>query len=381
MMPAILGGPPAFPHGPPKGAAAQPDILAAVSDAMGDGSWCRYHGPHVETLEHLLTVRFGVKYALACASGTLAVEVALRTVGVGPGDEVILAGYEYESNFLTIHALGAKPVLIDIAGGNWNLAPDQLEAAISPATRAILASHLHGGIVPMPAVRAIADSRGIALVEDAAQCPGAAIGSTPCGSFGRIGTLSFGGTKLLSAGRGGALLVDDARDWQRARNLLTRGVQQWAPLSELQAAVLVPQLTRLPRDTETRRQAVERLTACPLPGLARFENAEGSSPAYYKVGFCYDPAAFGLSRDLFVKAMRAEGIAFDVGFKALHLGRSPSRFRAVGGLPESTRAGACCVKLHHPVLLEGNTAIEIVARTIENIYRNANEIRAAVPPS
>lgn len=347
---------------------------------MADGSWGQYRGPHVEELERQLAQRFDVPVAMTCASGTLAVQAALRSVGVEAGDEVILAAYEYESNFLTVHAMGAKPVLVDVSPANWNLDPKQLEAAIGPKTKAILATHLHGGLVPMEEVKAIADEHRIAVVEDAAQCPGASIGARPCGGLGTVGTLSFGGSKLLTAGRGGAILFREDRAYQRAKLWLNRGVQPWAPLSELQAAILLPQLATLGADTERRLKSVAVLSSIPVPGLTLFENREGST-AYYKIGFRFDPAAFGLSRSLFVKAMRAEEIAFDPGFKSLHVGRSPSRFRAVGSLDEATRAGECCVKLHHPVLLDGNGGVEIVARTVENIYRNANEISAAFPPS
>jgi perosamine synthetase len=375
--PAILGGTPAFPDGPPQWPAAPRDVMEAIAAAMNDGTWGQYHGPHVEALEKALAERFAVPFALTCASGTLAVESALRAVGVQAGDEVILAAYEYESNFLTVHALGAKPVLVDVSAANANLDPSGVEAAIGAKTKAILVSHLHGGVVPVDAVTAF----GIPVVEDCAQCPGARIGGRPCGGFGAVGTLSFGGSKLLAAGRGGALLFQDERAYQRAKVWLHRGVQGWAALSEIQAAVLHPQFARLEADNRKRAEFVGILAGVNVPGLSIFDNATDAEPAYYKVGFRFDPVAFGLPRELFLRAVRAEGIAFDAGFKALHLGRSPSRFRAVGELPESARAGDGVVKLHHPVLLEGNGAAEIVARTLANIYRNANEISAAYPPS
>jgi perosamine synthetase len=374
-IPAILGGPPAFPDGPPAWPKAPRDVMEAIAKAMNDGAWGQYRGPHVEELERWLAERFQVPRVLTCASGTLAVEAALRAVGVNAGDEVILAAYEYESNFLTIHALGAKPVLVDVEPGNWNLDPDKLEAAIGPKTKAILVSHLHGGVVPMPL------ASGVPVVEDCAQCPGAAIGSRPCGSFGTVGTLSFGGSKLLAAGRGGALLFQDERDYHRAKIWLHRGVQAWAALSELQAAVLLPQLARLDTDNRLRSDAVRRIASAAVPGLAPFENTGDVVSSYYKVGFRFDSSLFGLPRDLFLRAMRAEGIAFDAGFQALHIGRSPSRYRVVDPLQEATRASEGCVKLHHPVLLAGNEAVEIVARTLANIYRNANDISAAFPPS
>src|SRR5207249_1402140 len=109
------------------------------------------------------------------ASGTLAVEMALRALKIGAGDEVILSAYDYPGNFLTVHAVGARPALVDVEPCNWNLDPSLLQGATTPATRAILVSHLHGGMVPMREVRSFADAHGLQLVEDAAQAPGAMV--------------------------------------------------------------------------------------------------------------------------------------------------------------------------------------------------------------
>src|SRR6476469_7530348 len=128
---------------------ADPEILAALQSAFADGTWGRYHGGHVERLEARLAAFHDVPHALTCASGTLAVEAALRALRVGPGDEVVLAAYDYESNFLTLHAVGAKPVLVDVAPHNWQFDPSQLERAFTPQTKAVICSHLHGGLVPM----------------------------------------------------------------------------------------------------------------------------------------------------------------------------------------------------------------------------------------
>ena len=94
---------------------------------------------------------------------------------------------------MPVHALGAKPVLVEVAPGNWNLDPEQLEAAITPQTRAVLCSHLHGGVVPMSEVMAIAARHDVKVVEDAAQAPGATVQGKPAGTWGHIGTMSFGG--------------------------------------------------------------------------------------------------------------------------------------------------------------------------------------------
>ncbi len=412
----MLGGSPVRPEGPPTWPLPDPDVHAALAAAVASGAWGQYHGAEVCALESELAAFHGVPHALTCASGTLAVEAALRALRVGAGDEVVMAAYDYESTFLTLHAIGAKPVLIDVHPQNWQLDPAKLEAAITPQTKVVICSHLHGGLVPMREVTEIARKHGIGVVEDAAQAPGATIDGNPAGTWGAVGTLSFGGSKLLTAGRGGALVLSDSRFHQRAKQWLHRGLQQWAPLSELQAAALRPQLRKLPEATRRRAERVRELVEgleepnppTPFPkkeggAEPKAEDANGASltplsppsflgkgvgglgsvpslPAFYKLGFQYDPAAFGLSRELFVKALRAEGIAFDAGFKALHVGRSPSRFRAAGELTHAADAHDRCVMLHHPVLSGATADVQQVAEAVAKVYRYRDELTRSAAP-
>jgi len=377
-LPAILGGAPVRPEGPPAWPFPDPEVRAAVEEALASGAWGQYHGPHVCALEAELAALHGVPHALTCASGTLAVEAALRALRVGPGDEVVMAAYDYESNFLTVHALGAKPVLVDLRPDNFQLDETELAAAFTPLTKAVICSHLHGGIVDVPAVRALCAARGVGVIEDAAQAPGATAFGAPAGTHGDIGTLSFGGSKLLTAGRGGALLFRDALLYQRAKTWLHRGVQAWAPLSELQAAALRPQLRALAARTAWRAERVREVCEDLPPGLVPFAQPHaGCAPAYYKLGFAYDPGAFGLSRDLFAKAVRAEGVALDAGFRALHVGRSPSRYRAVGALPSAARAHERCAILHHPVLGLSQADARQVAEAAAKVYRYRDAIARA----
>jgi perosamine synthetase len=377
-LPAILGGSPVRPAGAPAWPLPDPAVQAALESALADGAWGRYHGPAVPALEQALATLHGVAHALTCASGTLAGEVALRALQVGPGDEVILPAYDYEANFLNIHAVGARPVLVDVDAANATLCPERLAEAIGPSVKAILVSHLHGGLAPMGRIRAIADRHGLAVIEDAAQAPGASVDGKPAGAWGDVGILSFGGSKLLCAGRGGALLMHRADVHQRARLWLSRGLQQWAALSELQAAVLSPQLAQLRERTAYRFGQVRRLVESldGVPGLTLFQNAPDSGePAYYKVGFHFDEDRFGLSREVFVKAVRAEGVAFDEGFRALHVGRGANRFRAAGALPLAESAHRNVVMLHHPVLSLGPEEIDMVALGVRKTYRNVQRLR------
>jgi dTDP-4-amino-4,6-dideoxygalactose transaminase len=368
-LPALLGGPPVRPQGPPDWPVADPEVREALQAAYADGSWGKYRGPHVQRLEEWLRAYHGLDFALTCASGTFAVELALRALKVGPGDEVILAAYDYPGNFLSVHAVGARPVLVDVDPDNWNLAVAHLAAAVGPDTRAVIATHLHGGVVPMREVMALAESHGLGVIEDAAQAPGATVQGRKAGTWGDAGVLSFGGSKLLSAGRGGALLTRHADVHQRARLWLHRG-NHVCPLSELQAAVLLPQLDKLDARNVTRarnvRLLLERLTG--VAGLRPFLNRTADvEPGYYKLGFQLDAERFGLARERLVAALRAEGVAVDAGFHALHVGRSPRRFRTAGILAEAERAHHGAVVLHHPVLLGAPEEVEEVARAVHKV--------------
>jgi dTDP-4-amino-4,6-dideoxygalactose transaminase len=382
-LPALLGGPPVRPQGPPDWPPPDEDVLCAIHAAYADGSWGKYHGHYVARLEARLAEYHGVEHALTCGSGTFATELALRALKVGPGDEVILSPYDYPGNFLAVHAVGATPVLIDIDASSWQMSLDRLPEAVGTATKAVIASHLHGGQVPMEQLATFATERGLRVIEDAAQCPGAIVQGRCAGTWGDVGVLSFGGSKLLTAGRGGAILTRHADVHQRARLAQMRG-NVVCPLSELQAAALLPQLDKLHRHNQRRADGVRRLVDLlnsppqAVPGLVPFAVPSGhSQPGYYKVGFQYDEAAFGLPRARFVAALRAEGVAFDEGFRALHAGRSPSRFRRGGDLAEADRAHRGAVVLHHPILLGSEADVAEVAAALRKIYANVRVLSAA----
>lgn len=371
-LPALLGGVPLRAAGPPVWPPSDPDVLDALARAYHDGSWGKYHGGTCDRLQALLQEYHAIEHALLCGSGTYAVELALRSLKVGPGDEVLLADYDFPGNFLAVHALGAHPVVVDVAADNWNLGLDHLDEAVGPKTRVVLASHLHGGIVPMPDLMAWAAERKIHVVEDAAQCPGAIVFGRKAGTWGDVGVLSFGGSKLLTAGRGGAILTRHADIAQRARTSLFRG-NLVCPLSELQAAVLIPQWSKLDQRNRRRLEAVHLLQhLLHVPGLTPLRNRAGEhAPGYYKVGLQFAEDVFGLRRDRFVAALRAEGIALDEGFHAFHIGRSPKRYRAGSPLTHAEAAHRGMVILHHPVLLEDDDAVRQVVQAIDRVHQYA----------
>lgn len=399
-IPAALGGSPVRPEGPPAWPIDDPGVAEVLARAAVDGSWGRYHGPHGPALVERLQEYHGVAHAVLCASGTVAVELALRGARIGPGDEVLLAAYDFEGNFADVLAVGATPVLVDVRRDDFQLDVSHLEEAASPDTKAIVVSHLHGGVVPMREVLEFAHPRGIAVVEDACQTPGAIIDGRKAGTWGDVGVLSFGGSKLLSAGRGGALLTDSPEIVQRARLHSHRGNEAF-PLSELQAALLLPQLERLDERNAIRSRHVARLVELlrPYPGLApfapssagfdktfeqdprAFDGAAHVAPVarrgFYKLGFRYESAAFdGLPRNAFAAAMRAEGVALDPGFRSLHRTHSRRRFRG-NSLDHADAADDQTLVLHHPVLAGSDADIDQIAAAVDKIVRHAARLRDA----
>src|SRR5262245_52772833 len=380
MLPAILGGKPIRPEGPPTWPPAWEEVSQAVKQCLDEGGWGQYHGPNSRLLTERLSSYHDVEFVELCCSGTFAIELALRALQIGPGDEVILAGYDFIGNFNDVVAVGARPVLIDLDPDNWNLDPKLIAEAIGPNTRAILVSHLHGGVVPVKRVVEIARSHALLVIEHACQMPGAMTEGRKAGTWDDAGVISFGGSKLLSAGRVGALLTSSPEIRQRAQVYCNRGNHAY-PLSELQATVLLPQLERLDDRNRERSMRVSKLAESlkDVSGLRLLDN-RGSSvfPGYYKLGFQYDSDEFdGLSREMFVRAAQAEGIEFNAGFRALHLCRSSRRFRKAVELSVATIADSNMLVLHHPALLEGDEAINQVTRGIHRIRAWADTIKKA----
>jgi dTDP-4-amino-4,6-dideoxygalactose transaminase len=324
-----------------------------------------------------MSALYGDASVSLCSSGTAAVELALRGLKVGDGDEVVMAAYDFKSNYTNILTVGATPVLVDLRPDDWQVDAERIIDAIGSRTAAILVAHLHGGLVDMPRIRSIADERGLPVIEDACQAHGATVCGRPAGTWGDVGVFSFGGSKLLTCGRGGALITRRNDVAQRLRLYTQRGNEAY-PLSEMQAAVLLPQWDQLAMHTQRRADNVAHLAQLlgDAHGLLMLRSTlDGSQPAYYKVGFQYDPATFdGLPRDRYCEALRAEGIAVDPGFRGLHLIHARSRFRAAGELSQATDADARCVTLHHPVLLGDRRDMEQIAAAVDKIRRHATMV-------
>lgn len=247
-------------------AALRPDIDAAIARVIGSTSFIM--GPEVRAFEEAFAIWCQARYAIGISSGTAAIELTLRALGIGSGDEVITTPFTFIATAEAISATGATPVFADIDPATYNLNPAAVEAAITPRTRALLPVHLYGQPANMPALAAIAQRHGLALIEDAAQAHGAEIDGRRVGSLGHAACFSFYPGKNLGAyGDGGAVTTGDEALAGRLRKLRDHGrVSKYVHdeigyghrLDALQAAILAAKLPHLDAANAARRRLAAR---------------------------------------------------------------------------------------------------------------------------
>ena len=349
-------------------------VVESLRLAINGDQWHKYHGNCLSELGQRLQTTFQCQHAVLCCSGTIAVELALRGAGVNTGDEVILAGYDYPGNFRAIEAIGAIPVLVDVIPNRWTIDPSLIPRAVSGKTKAILASHLHGYVADIESIRkqVVTSSRPIRIVEDACQAPGAKVNGQSLGSLGDVSTLSFGGSKLLTSGRGGAVLCNDDQIRQRVVVFSERGSDAF-PLSELQAASLIPQLDALTEFTQTRIEKLDRLIEI-LSGRGitletDIHSNQDVTLAFYKLPLAWPKLRWCLEE--VASAIAAEGIPAAIGFRGF-TNRSSRRCRKPTTLDHSTRASKETLLLHHSVLDAQDDIMEKLADTLSQIFDAAS---------
>ena len=246
-------------------AAIKHELLAAVSEVIDSGQFIL--GPQVAEFERKFTDLCGVRYAVGVNSGTDALVLGLRALGIGPGDEVITVPNSFVASTGCIRLLGAKAILVD-AGDDYNIDPDKIVAAISSRTKAILPVHLTGRPCDMDTVMRIAKGHGLKVIEDCAQAVLAEYKGRRVGAFGAIGCFSLHPLKTLNAcGDGGMLTTDDPELYERLKIMRNVGLKtrddciMWSHnsrLDTLQAAMLLVKLKYLDHWTLRRRENAQR---------------------------------------------------------------------------------------------------------------------------
>ncbi len=255
-------------------AAFRGELLEAVERVLASSRFIL--GPEGKALEAEVAALCGVRHGVGVASGTDALHLALRALGIGPGDEVITPAFSFVASASAVIHAGARPVFADIDLETFALDPAQVKQAITPRTRALIAVHLYGHPADMKPLLGIARRHGLAVVEDAAQAIGATYAGRPVGSFGVLACLSFYPTKNLGAcGDAGMVVTDRGELAERVRRLRDHGSQEkhqhlelgWSSrLDEIQAALLRVKLRHLSEWTAARRRLAARYSTL-LAGL------------------------------------------------------------------------------------------------------------------
>ena len=246
-----------------------PALATAVTRVLASGQYVL--GPEVEAFERDFAALHGIEHGVALASGTDALWLGLLALGVEPGDHVVTSPFTFFASAACIALIGAVPRLADVDYDTGLLDPDLAAAACDERTRCLLPVHLYGQMADMRAFRALADERGLGLLEDGAQAHGARRDGHACGSLGDIGTFSFYPTKNIgAAGEGGLCLTRDADLARALRELRDHGspkkyvharIGTNSRLQAIQAAVLNVKLPRLPGWNERRRATATRYDA------------------------------------------------------------------------------------------------------------------------
>jgi dTDP-4-amino-4,6-dideoxygalactose transaminase len=367
------------------------ELMAAIGRVCDSGRFVL--GPDCEQLETALAEYCQAKHAVACASGSDALLLALMAYDIGPGDEVLLPSYTFFATAGAVWRLGAKPVFVDLDPESYNIDPEQIERLITPATKAIIPVHLFGQCADMDSLMRIARGHGLPVIEDAAQAIGASYRGRQAGSIGDIGCISFYPTKNLGGfGDGGAMTTNDAQLADKLRLLRGHGMQPRyyhqvvginSRLDTLQAAVLNVKLPHLDRWSAQRATNADRYAKLfQAAGLDRVLGLPKALPGNGHVWNQYIVRVPNGRRDALREHLSQQKIGTEIYYPVpMHMQQCfASLGYKPGDLPHSQRAAAETIAL--PIFPELTAAEQqtVVAAIAEFIGANAHGSTGHVAP-
>jgi dTDP-4-amino-4,6-dideoxygalactose transaminase len=299
-------------------------------------------GPKTRRFEEAFAALLGATHAVAVTSCTAAMHLGLVAFDVGAGDEVITSPITFPATGNVIVHVGATPVFVDVEPDTLNLDADQIEARITPRTRAIIPVHFAGHPARIDAVTALARRRGLAVLEDCAHTIEATLDGRPMGTWGDVGAFSFYATKSITTGEGGMLVTADEQIADRVRVLRLHGISRDAwkryglegfrhyetldagfkyNMSDLQSALGLAQLPKLERFWARRRAIVHAYDEAfaSMPEIGRLGVRPGVRHGHHLYVIVLSPTGLARSRDEVLDALQKEGVGVGVHFRVLHL--------------------------------------------------------------
>jgi dTDP-4-amino-4,6-dideoxygalactose transaminase len=405
---AINGGTPVRPQGYPAWPVWDEREIEAVTSVVRSGEWGGYPEPGVNAaaFEERFSAYQGASHGVLMVNGTITMEVALKALDIGWGDEVIIPALTFAATAYAPMAAGALPVIVDVEPRTWTIDPDAIEAAITDRTRAVMPVHLGHHMADMDRIMDIAKRHGLAVVEDCAHAPGQRWRDTGAGCIGSFGSFSHQSSKILTSGEGGSLLTNDEALARRAHSIVDCGRPKDAEeqevtfganyrLGELHAALLLPQLERFEAQrverAENARYLEEIVTS--VPGVHVMKADERITRwSFYNYILRIDPDEFGAENEPVCAALEAEGIPGEVQYPPMSRYDlfQPSRSRlpvavefadrldpAKMSFPVAEAAGLReSVYFMENTFRAGHEGIEDVVEALAKIHKHADELRA-----
>lgn len=365
----------------------------ALIRSLNQGQWWRVTGNEVASFDKEFAEFHGAPYALSVTNGTHALEVALLTLGIGPGDEVIVPAFTFISTSMAVQRVGAVPIPVDVDPDTYCIDLDCIKAAISSRTCAVIPVHMAGHVVDLDALKTIVALHKIEIIQDAAHAHGAIRNNLRIGEWNSMACFSFQNFKLMTAGEGGALLFPDEELRNKAflfhncgrpvddkayqHNVLGSNYR----LNEFSAAVLREQLKRLPAQNEKR----EKNAALLFKHLNEIEeiipqkrDSSVDLMSYYMVMFRLNPdflKYLDINRDFVVNALVSEGIPAFITYRPVYNTKAFWKHPSPHGdplfwaklCPNTEKIAAEGIWIHHRVLLGGNQEIMDVVNAIKKV--------------
>lgn len=385
---------------------------SALEDVLTSSKWGGqpFPGKHAEAFAKKFAATHTAKYGQCVSTGTVAIQAALKAIGIKPGDEVIAPAYTWEGTVGPVLLLNAIPVFVDVDPETYCLDAKLIEKAITPKTKAILPVHLGMRFADMDEILRIAAKHNLKVIEDCAHAHGGMWNGKGAGSMGDLGAFSFQSSKLITSGEGGAVITNNLEYMETVQSYINAGrasvTDQFKHriigfnyrLGEFQAAVLGPQLDRLPEQAKLRESNMKylenRLRNIPGIGLLKPEPRITRLAPYGFVLKYFSQKVKDIPRAAFVAALQLEGIPCDglfyepvyksslfpvdsTDFPALSWGREKALdLRTMYSCPESERAAYHeGVWFMHQMFLGSEKDVDAIADGIEKVLENIEELR------
>lgn len=338
--------------------------------------WNKEWSKYLTRFEHDFAAFVGAKHGMACSSGTGALTIALTALDIGPGDEVIVPDLTWVATANAVRYVGATPIFADIELDSWNIDVKSAEALITPRTKAIMPVHMYGHPARMDGVMALAQKRGLYVVEDAAPAIGAEWASQRCGSFGHFAAFSFQGAKLLVTGEGGMLVCSDPQLYEKALKVWDQGRNPnktfWIDghglkykMANVQAAIGQGQLERCAELVAMKRRIfawyAEGLHG--VPGIHLNHEVDGARSIYWMSSLRLDEGA-PITRDELGAALKKRNVDTRPVFPAIS--QYPIWGREIDPQPVALRVGRQAMNLPSGVCLR-REQVDYVCRQIREI--------------